>query len=259
MATLLSTASQVTPQQQDAQQPVATGRSLQIDELASVANDNPRHRIPTSSAYSSQREAYFDGSAKLILRSFVSVHRHSGLSFKTCEPGRLFEQRIEPLDSIGLSVDHEGLVFIARVKGRRLEARLNARLLDNTWYNVNLVFRLGNLTLSAAGHAQVTYFLNEYFNMMPRKRSLCYDFLIFHFLQIVANATYNSEILALPDHNVNGTLIIGEGFRGCILQGPGILFNGSINNNALFGECPLDTRGCKLFIILFLFQILRKV
>ncbi|XP_058806153.1 protein crumbs isoform X2 [Phymastichus coffea] len=42
----------------------------------------------------------------------------------------------------------------------------------------------------------------------------------------------------------NGTLVVGEAFRGCILQGPGILFNESFNSNALLGICPLDGRGC---------------
>ncbi|XP_016838846.1 protein crumbs isoform X2 [Nasonia vitripennis] len=182
----------------------------------------PQERSPadellaSSAALSQAREAYFDGTAQLRLRSFVSVHRHSGLSFRTCEPGRLFEQRFDTGDSIGLRVDHEGLVFVAKLQQRRLEARLNARLLDNAWHTVNMFFRLGNLTLSAAGHAQV-----------------------------VANATYNSEILALPDENdANGTLIVGEGFRGCILQGPGILFNDSLSSNAILGACPLDTRAC---------------
>lgn len=64
---------------------------------------------------------------------------------------------------------------------------------------------------------------------------------------MVANATYNSAILTLPDYNINtSSLIVGEGFRGCILQGPGILFNNSINNGAVFGPCPLDTKGCKI-------------
>uniref|UniRef100_A0ABD2VS18 Protein crumbs n=1 Tax=Trichogramma kaykai TaxID=54128 RepID=A0ABD2VS18_9HYME len=194
----------------------ATATTTTTTTISSPSTSTSSSSSSSSSSYVSQREAYFDGSAKLQLRSFVSVHRHSGLSFRTCEPGRLFEQKIEPNDSIGLHVDHEGLVFIARVQGRRLEGRLNAKLLDNVWHNVNLFFRLGNLTLSAAGHAQ-----------------------------ILANATYNSDILTLPDESdANGTLMVGEGFRGCILQGPGILFNESINTNAVFGECPLNARGC---------------
>lgn len=49
----------------------------------------------------------------------------------------------------------------------------------------------------------------------------------------------------LPDRGSNGSLIVGEGFKGCILQGPGILFNDTVNLGAVFGACPLNTRGCK--------------
>jgi protein crumbs len=65
------------------------------------------------------------------------------------------------------------------------------------------------------------------------------------FFQVIANATYNSAILTLPDYDANSSLIVGEGFKGCILQGPGILFNESINNGAVFGPCPMDTKGCE--------------
>lgn len=103
------------------------------------------------------REAYFNGSAFLKLSSFVSVHRHSGLSFRTCEGGRLFAQKYDE-DSISLEVTPDGLLFAAIVEQQRYKARLNARLLNNAWHNVNLFFRLGNLTLNAAGHTQVIIF-----------------------------------------------------------------------------------------------------
>jgi len=102
------------------------------------------------------REAYFNSSAFLKLSSFVSVHRHSGLSFRTCDPGRLFQQKYND-DSISLEVTSEGLLFVAIVDQQRYRARLNARLLNNVWHSVNLFFRLGNLTLNAAGHTQVIF------------------------------------------------------------------------------------------------------
>ncbi|XP_033227185.1 protein crumbs isoform X3 [Belonocnema kinseyi] len=176
------------------------------------------HQIPQEANHlrfqEPAREAYFNGSGYLKLSSFVSVHRHSGLSFRTCEPGRLFKQWIEG-DWISLEVNPDGLLFVAIINQQRYDARLNARLLDNVWHNVNLFFKLGNLTLSAAGHKQ-----------------------------IIANATYNSAILTLPDYSVNSTLIVGENFRGCILQGPAILFNDTVNKGALFGSCPDDSKGC---------------
>ncbi|XP_044019722.1 protein crumbs isoform X2 [Aphidius gifuensis] len=160
------------------------------------------------------REAYFNGTASLKLNSTVSVHRHSGLSFRTCIGGNLFSQHYNN-DTISLDVTNEGLLFIAIVDKHKYEAKLSARLLNNVWHNVNLVYKLGNLNLTAAGNNQ-----------------------------IVANATYNSAILQLPDYNVNGSLIVGKGFKGCILRGPGILFNDSENNGALIGTCPPELRGC---------------
>lgn len=112
------------------------------------------------------REAYFNGSAFLKLSSFVSVHRHSGLSFRTCEGGRLFMQKYNE-DSISLEVTPDGLLFAAIIDQQRYKARLNARLLNNVWHNVNIFFRLGNLTLNAAGHTQV---INTFFNIKDSPR-----------------------------------------------------------------------------------------
>lgn len=124
--------------------------------LLAVAQSAPQdHRYKNYEEH--HREAYFNGSAFLKLSSFVSVHRHSGLSFRTCDPGRLFLQRYNDNDSISLEVTTDGLLFVAVVDQQRYRARLSARLLNNVWHNVNLFFRLGNLTLNAAGHTQVKY------------------------------------------------------------------------------------------------------
>lgn len=173
------------------------------DMMSFETNENPR-------------EAFFNGSSFLRLASTISVHRHSGLSFRTCDGGKLFTQHFGS-DFISLEVTPEGLLFLAIIDQQRYEAKLNAKLLNNAWQNVNLFFRLGNLTLSSAGHTQV-----------------------------IANATYNSAILSLPEYDDNSSLIIGEGFKGCILQGPGILFrrNETVNNGAVFGPCPLESKGC---------------
>lgn len=195
------------------------------------------------------REAYFNGSAFLKLSSFVSVHRHSGLSFRTCEGGRLFAQKYDE-DSISLEVTPDGLLFAAIVEQQRYKARLNARLLNNAWHNVNLFFRLGNLTLNAAGHTQVIIFFQT--PLFLTDRFILLDSIVRNFSyllnsahQVIANATYNAAILTLPDYDMNGSLVVGEGFKGCILQGPGILFNDTMNNGAVFGPCPAENKGCK--------------
>lgn len=115
-----------------------------------------------SSVAEQHREAYFNGSAILKLASTVSVHRHSGLSFRTCDGGRLFTQKFNN-DRISLEVNPEGLLLVAHVDNQRYDATLSARLLNNAWHTVNLLFRLGNLTLNAAGHTQVFNYFEKSF------------------------------------------------------------------------------------------------
>ena len=109
-----------------------------------------------SSVEDHPREAYFNGTASLKLSSTVSVRRHSGLSFRTCDGGRLFTQKFNG-DSISLVVNPEGLILVALIEQQRYEAKLSGRFLNNTWYTVDLLFRrgLGNLTLTAAQHTEV--------------------------------------------------------------------------------------------------------
>lgn len=119
-----------------------------------IASHEALNNASHSSVEDDPREAYFNGSASLRLTSTVSVHRHSGLSFRTCDEGRLFTQKFNG-DSVSLDVNSEGLLLVALIDQQRYEAKLNARLLNNAWHTVNLLFRLGNLTLNAAGHTQV--------------------------------------------------------------------------------------------------------
>lgn len=101
------------------------------------------------------REAYFNGTSSLLLNSTVSVHRHSGLSFRTCIGGNLFSQSYNHNDTISLDVTNDGLIFTAIIDKIKYEVKLSARLLNNAWHNVNLIFKLGSLNLTAAGINQV--------------------------------------------------------------------------------------------------------
>lgn len=68
------------------------------------------------------------------------------------------------------------------------------------------------------------------------------------FFQLLANETYNSEILTNPELNKEGgILIVGSNFNGCILEGPSLLFGTNIGTSydATFGPCPLSTEACK--------------
>ncbi|CAG2067450.1 unnamed protein product, partial [Timema podura] len=105
------------------------------------------------SCHAQHNEAFFNRTSYVRLQTPISLHSHTGLSFRTCHGGDLFVQHINT-SKISLEVRSDGLVFMAELGGRRYESRLNERLLDNSWHYVNLLYRLGNLTLSVAGHQQ---------------------------------------------------------------------------------------------------------
>jgi protein crumbs len=112
--------------------------------------------LHTQSTVSAQQsEGFFNGSSYVRLFSPVSLHGHTGLSFRTCVGGELFSQTSAG-NSISLEVQADRLLFSVTVEGQKLETQLNVRFLDNNWHTVNLLYRLGNLTLSVAGHSQVS-------------------------------------------------------------------------------------------------------
>ena len=67
-------------------------------------------------------------------------------------------------------------------------------------------------------------------------------------LQVVANKSFNPEIL-LPDLlGKNSVLTVGNGFHGCILEGPSLVLEPSNllqSVNVAWGPCPLKSPGCK--------------
>ncbi|XP_063224864.1 protein crumbs isoform X2 [Bacillus rossius redtenbacheri] len=171
-----------------------------------------------AAAWAQRAEAYFNGSSYVRLPAAISLQSHTGLSFRSCAGGQLFAQHADG-GRVSLELRADALVFSAAVGARAYEARLGARLLDGRWHYASLLYRLGDLTLSVAGHQQV-----------------------------VANSTYNSEILSSDLSGPGSVLIVGEKFVGCILQGPSIVFNSSEvkHHNVAWGQCPLPSSGCTL-------------
>lgn len=63
-----------------------------------------------------------------------------------------------------------------------------------------------------------------------------------------ANSTYNSLFLTDPEiRNEAAVLVLGKSYSGCILHGPGLVFNTSAMNahSVSFGPCPLRTGSCE--------------
>ncbi|KAG8225570.1 hypothetical protein J437_LFUL002087 [Ladona fulva] len=204
------------------------------------------------------REGYFNGSAYARLPFQGSLKGHVGLSFRGCGGGgggigggELFSQRSTSGLVLSLSVVADGLSLTVSVPSigistsaspgtagvRRQEVILPAHLLDNAWHTVELVQRLGELVLSVTGVGG-----GGTTGGPGRKESL-----------VVANASRNPELLVLGSP-VGGTsdpgavLIVGSGFRGCILEGPGLVLNSSAvqSHHVQWGPCPLNVNSCEV-------------
>ncbi|XP_071442369.1 protein crumbs isoform X3 [Hetaerina americana] len=202
------------------------------------------------------REAYFNGSAwARIPPNYGSLRGQVGLSFRACGAGggtggggELFSQRSTNGIVLTLSVGPEGLALVVTVTRplpsgspangglRRQEVMISAYLLDNAWHTVELVQRLGELVLSVTGVGG-----GGPSGGPGRKESL-----------LVANASRNPEFLVLGSSLGNsieqGAVLIGKGFRGCILEGPGIVLNSSSvqSHHVQWGPCPLHANSCEV-------------
>jgi protein crumbs len=100
----------------------------------------------------------------------------------------------------------------------RVEAKIPARLLDNQWHTIQFIHRMGILNL-----------------IIDRKTI------------VIANSTYNRELLTDQEiKNEAAVLILGRQYSGCLLHGPGLMFNNSeiTAEGVLFGSCPLAPGQC---------------
>lgn len=143
---------------------------------------------------------------------------------------------------IELSVNPEGVSFIAKTMGKQFEEIIKGNFINNRWHTVFLQYRLGNLTLDVDGESRVSK--NFYIKI--------YIFCKYFKLQLLANSTYMSELLTSPGlYNEGAVLIVGNHYVGCMLEGPSIIFNESFihNHNVQFRSCPIPDDNCKPFFI----------
>ncbi|BET00878.1 Laminin G domain [Nesidiocoris tenuis] len=167
------------------------------------------------------REGFFNG-ARAFLPP-IRLHKHVGLSFRTCYGGQIFSQRSSTQSpqsySMQLELRADGLLFNISILSKSFITRISAPLLDNQWHNINILYRMGNLTISTLGH-----------------------------LQIIANSTYNAEILKQAEFvSDSDVLVVGDSFNGCLLEGPSFVFSNSSNvqsHNVQWGACPLPLGPC---------------
>lgn len=120
---------------------------------------------------------------------------------------------------LSVTVVKEGITIALNLpQQNRIEAKIPAKLLDNEWHTIQFVFRLGNLNL-----------------------------IIDRISVIIANATYNRELLTDQEiKNEAAVLILGRQYSGCLLHGPGLMFNNTdiTVEGVKFGACPLAPGQC---------------
>ncbi|CAG9817889.1 unnamed protein product [Phaedon cochleariae] len=168
---------------------------------------------------SNQSEAYFNGSSYLRLQNTISLKKQTGLSFRTCYGGSLFSQQQND-DLIELSVNVEGIVFLAKTSGKFFEHKISGNFLNNKWHTVYLQYRLGNLTFDIDGETE-----------------------------LISNSSYRNELLVSPGLYNEGAavLLIGKQFNGCLLEGPSIVFDSGLitsSHNVVFEPCPIPYESC---------------
>ncbi|KAJ8978001.1 hypothetical protein NQ317_004546 [Molorchus minor] len=175
----------------------------------------------TSAPYtgpSNQSEAYFNGSSYVRLQTTISLKKQTGLSFRTCYGGSLFSQQQND-DLIELSVDTDGIVFLARTDGKTYDFKILGNFLNNHWHTVFLQYRLGNLTIDVDGETH-----------------------------LIANSSFRNDLLVSPGLYNEGAAVplIGKHFNGCLLEGPSIVFDATVSSshNVVFGPCPIPYDSC---------------
>lgn len=117
-----------------------------------------------------------------------------------------------------VSVHADSITISLNTPNARIESRVPADLLDNRWHTLEFLYRLGNLNF-----------------IVDRKRT------------VIANATYNTLFLTDQEiRNEAAVLILGTTYSGCMLHGPGLIFNTTAMRTqvTVFGPCPLMQGPC---------------
>ena len=100
-----------------------------------------------------------------------------------------------------------------------IAVRVPISLLDNKWHTLQFIYQFGSL------------------NLMIDKDTV-----------MIANASYNHKLLTDQEiKNDGAVLILGKMYSGCLLHGPGLVFNKSAMSTVgvLFGSCPLARGQCQ--------------
>lgn len=173
-------------------------------------------------------EGFFNSSSYASINSKFDPRARTSLSFRTCASGQLLHQEGLTGDYISLELLPSGVLeFSWQVNSRQHSVLVGSNLINNHWYDVDILHKLGSVTLSVSGNSSV-----------------------------VANSTHTNEIFDINLDQSNPQMVVGRGFTGCILQGAGVVLNDSSVHSVgvSWGKCPLpNKKDCgKFFFFKFL-------
>ncbi|XP_054718914.1 protein crumbs-like [Uloborus diversus] len=168
-------------------------------------------------AFSQGAEGFFNGSSFASISTLFDPRARTSLSFRTCSSGQLLYQEGITGDFMKLALLPSGtLEFSWQVNRHRHAVTLGSNLIDNHWHDVDLIHRLGSVTLSVS------------------RKSL-----------LIANSSNENNLFDMRLESAIPQLVVGRGYTGCILQGAGVVLNDSNvhSEDVTWGKCPLPDRG----------------
>ncbi|XP_021706793.1 protein crumbs isoform X1 [Aedes aegypti] len=173
---------------------------------------------PRTTSIQVEKEAYFNGSAYLRLKTPMTLWSHSAISFKTCRGGEILSQRYAGHALLVSVLPDSVSIVLSAPSTQPIEARVPGRYLDNRWHTLQFVYQLGTL-----------------YCLIDKQPTT------------IANQTYNAQLILDQEiKNEAAVLILGKQYSGCLLHGPGLVFNSSAMNAeaVVFGPCPLAPGLC---------------
>lgn len=144
-------------------------------------------------------------------------------SFRTCSNGGLLYQAGEDGDFLKLNLSQGSLNFYWKVRSDLTFVYIEGDFTNNEWFTVDFRFYLGELWLNISQGPSL------------------------HSSKVIANSTFHTSIW---DVNLQGHegLVVGNGFNGCVMQGPNLIFIGqhtiATNVNWSNSSCPVVDLNC---------------
>ena len=155
----------------------------------------------------------------------LSLQNHTTFSFRTCGSGTLISQTGASGDSLEISLNSNGYMQFGWTHFQDPSEGLlifnDTVLSTNHWYTVDIIFLQGVITLSVEQGSTVLY------------------------SHILSTSTFNRFLWSLSLSG-GSSILVGQGYTGCIQQGLGILLSAAeSSDNVEWDTCPLEgSRGC---------------